>query len=219
MERLPDHQHDVSVLPPRPLHAPVWSNDWRSGLPTLTGAKVTLRELQRADAPALFAAMSTGEVAQFLSPPPTSVEGFERFIEWTQNQRAGGQYVSFGVTLRGSDHVVGLFQIRSLESDFANAEWGFALASEFWGTGMFLDGAQLALDFAFDVIGARRVEGRAVVRNGRGNGALRKLGAVPEGILRRSFMRHGKQYDQMLWTLFGDEWRDAKRGWFPARIH
>ena len=219
MERLPYQRHDVPV-PPRPLHAPlVGSNDWRGGLPTLIGAKVTLRELQTADAPALLAAMSTGEVAQFLSPPPTSVAGFERFIVWAHSQRAIGQYVSFGVTVRGSDQVIGLFQIRSLEPDFGNAEWGFALASEFWGTGLFVDGAQLALDFAFDVIGAHRLEARAVVKNGRGNGALRKLGAVQEGVLRRSFCRNGELLDQMLWTLFGDEWRDSKRGWFPATIH
>src|SRR5262245_32239489 len=219
MEQLLPQQRAVPV-PPRPVHAPrVGSNDWRSGLPTLTGAMVTLRELQTADAPALFAALSTAEVAKFISPPPTSVEGFERFIEWTRNQRAAGQYVCFAVTARGSDQAIGLFQVRSLETDFGTAEWGFALASEFWGTGMFMDGAQLVVDFAFDVIGVRRLEARAVVKNGRGNGALRKLGAVPECVLRRSFMRHGQYYDQWLWTILSDEWRDLRWRWVSATVH
>jgi len=87
------------------------------------------------------------------------------------------------------------------------------------GTGVFVDAAPLAVDFAFDVIGARRLEARAVVKNSRGNGALRKLGAVQEGILRRSFLRNGEQFDQFLWTILGDEWRDSKRGWFSATIH
>jgi len=217
MERLPYQQRNVRV-PPRPLNAPrVASNDWHSGLPTLTGAKVTLRELQMTDAPALFAAMSTEEVARFISPPPTTVVGFERFIEWTLRQRALGQYVCFAVIPRGSDQAIGLFQVRSLEPDFASAEWGFALASEFWGTGVFMDGAQLVLDFAFDVIGVWRLEARAVVKNGRGNGALRKLGAMREGILRRSFLRHGEHFDQALWTILSHEWRDSRRGWFPAQ--
>jgi RimJ/RimL family protein N-acetyltransferase len=219
MERMPDPLHDVPA-PLLPVHAAqVGTNHWRRGLPTLTGARVTLRELRPEDAPELFAAMSTGDVAQFLSPPPTSIEGFERFIEWALHQRAVGQYVCFAVTPRGSDNVIGLFQIRSLEPDFGNAEWGFALASEFWGTGVFVDAAPLAVDFAFDVIGARRLEARAVVKNSRGNGALRKLGAVQEGILRRSFLRNGEQFDQVLWTILGDEWRDSKRGWFSATIH
>ena len=65
------------------------------------------------------------------------------------------------------------------------------MGSQFWGTGMFAEGARLVLDFAFDVVGANRLEARAAVANGRGNGALRKLGAVQEGMLRRSFQRNG----------------------------
>jgi RimJ/RimL family protein N-acetyltransferase len=218
MERLPQSRHDASVPPPAP-HAQKRSNDWRNGLPTLTGARVTLRELRPEDAPDLFAAMSNGEVGRFLSPPPTTLEGFERFISWAHTQRTVGQYVCFAVTPRGADHVIGLFQVRSLEGDFCNAEWGFALANEFWGTGAFLDGAQLVIDFTFDVIGARRLEARAVVKNGRGNGALKKLGAVQEGTLRRSFVRNGEQFDQTLWTILDDEWRDSRQGWFSAVVH
>ena len=86
---------------------------------------------------------------------------------------------------------IGIFQVRSLEPGFGTAEWGFAMGSQYWGSGMFTEGARLVLDFAFDVIGANRLEARAAVANGRGNGALRKLGAVQEGVLRRSFLRHG----------------------------
>ena len=84
------------------------------------------------------------------------------------------------------DTAIGIFQVRQLEPGFATAEWGFAIGSAFWGTGMFLDGAQLVVNFAFDVIGTHRLEARAAVKNGRGNGALRKLGATQEGVLRRS---------------------------------
>jgi len=103
-----------------------------------------------------------------------------------------------------------LFQVRSLEPGFGNAEWGFALAVEYWGTGMFMDGAQLAVDFAFEVIGVHRLEARAALRNGRGNGALRKLGAVMEGVLRRSFLRNGEYLDQALWTILSDDWRETR---------
>ena len=87
---------------------------------------------------------------------------------------------------------IGLFQVRQLEPDFATAEWGFALGSAFWGTGMFMDGARMVVDFAFETLGVRRLEARAAVANGRGNGALRKLGAVQEGVLRRSFLKNGQ---------------------------
>src|ERR1019366_7648772 len=118
----------------------------------------------------------------------------------------------------GCDAAVGLFQIRALEPGFSTAEWGFAIGSPHWGLGLFEEGAELVIDFAFTHIGAHRLEARAASLNGRGNGALAKLGAARESILRRSFYKDGEHLDQNLWTLIGEDWRRAKAVWGP-RIH
>lgn len=196
----------------------VTSTNWREALPVLSGRGVTLRELELSDAPALLAMLSTDEVARFISPPPTSVAGFERFIAWTHHQRAAGLYVCFAVVPDGMPTAIGLFQVRSLEPGFVTAEWGFALGSAFWGTGAFIEGARLVVDFAIDTIGVHRLEARAAVQNGRGNGALRKVGAVQEGILRRSFLRSGQYLDQALWSILDTDWRQAKAVWGP-KVH
>ena len=126
------------------------TTDWRQALPVLTGSMVTLRELRISDAPSLLAMLSTEEVARFISPPPTTVEGFERFIAWTHRERAAGNYVCFAVVPHGMDTAIGIFQVRQLEPGFGTAEWGFAIGSAFWGTGVFMDGARMVIDFAFD---------------------------------------------------------------------
>src|ERR671922_1836272 len=174
----------------------VVTTDWKTGLPVLTGSRITLRELRVSDAPSLFAMLTTEEVSRFISPPPTTVEGFERFIMWANRERAAGTYACFAIVPHGMDTAVGIFQVRQLEPAWGTAEWGFAIGSAFWGTGVFSDGAQLVLDFAFETIGVHRLEARAAVQNGRGNAALRKVGAVQEGVLRRSFLRHGQYLDQ-----------------------
>jgi RimJ/RimL family protein N-acetyltransferase len=214
MEKLPYQAHLDSVVSTAPAPESTPSViDWRTSLPTLRGSLATLRELRLSDAPSLLATLSTEEVARFISPPPASVEAFERFIRWTHCQRVAGQYACFAVVPRGSDVVIGLFQVRALEPGFGTAEWGFALASEYWGTGMFLNGAQLTLAFAFKTIGVHRLEARAALQNARGNGALRKVGAVVEGVLRRSFLRRGEYLDQALWTILSDEWIETKAIW------
>lgn len=195
------------------------TSDWRESLPVLTGAKVMLRELEITDAPSLFAMLTPEEVSRFISPPPTTVEGFERFITWARAERAAGRYTCFAVVPHGMDTAIGLFQVRTLEPGFATAEWGFAIGSDFWGTGMFLDGGQLVVDFAIETLGVRRLEARAAVANGRGNGALRKLGAVQEGVLRRSFLKNGQHLDQMLWSILAEEWRQAKAVWGTGLVH
>ena len=75
------------------------TTDWKTGLPVLTGAQVVLRELRASDATSLFALLTTEEVSRFISPPPTTVEGFERFIGWAHRQRRAGSYACFAVTL------------------------------------------------------------------------------------------------------------------------
>src|SRR2546422_2239780 len=196
MEKMPYQEGLDSPLVP--LSMPVASprpTDWRAGLPSLVGSLVALRELRPTDAPSLFVSLTSEQVSRFISPPPSTVDGFERFIAWASRQRESGQYVCFAVVPLGTDLAIGIFQVRSLEPAFGTAEWGFAIASEFWGSGIFSDAAPLVVDFAFDVLGVHRLEARAALRNERGIGALRKLGAVNEGVLRRSLERNGEMLD------------------------
>ncbi len=204
--------HPVATTTAMPLASvpSATTSDWRLALPVLTGTGFTLRELRLSDAPSLLAVLTTEEVSRFISPPPSTVEGFERFIAWAQRERAAGTYVCFGVVPDGSNVAIGLFQLRQLEPNFATAEWGFALGFSFWGTGLFVAGARLVADFAFEHVGVHRLEARAAVQNGRGNGALKKIGANREGVLRKSFLRNGEYLDQVLWTILDDDWRLAK---------
>jgi ribosomal-protein-alanine N-acetyltransferase len=192
------------------------STDWRMLLPLLSGEAITLRELKRSDAPTLLAMLSTEEVSRFVSPPPTTVEGYERFIEWTQRKRAAGELVCFGIVPRGMSAAVGIIQVRALDKRFDSAEWGFALGSPFWGNGMFIEGAGMALDFAFNEIGVHRMEARCVVENGRGNGALAKLGAVTEMRLPKSFEKNGTFYDQFLSVILDSDWEARAHSWRAA---
>ena len=215
MEKMP-YRIELDPVTMQPAIAPVVTSDWQQGLPTLTGEQVVLRELRPSDAASLFALLTTEEVSRFISPPPTTVEGFERFIAWTLRQRTAGTYACFAVTLRGYDTAIGIFQIRELQPGFGTAEWGFAIGSPFWGTGVFQEGAEMVLDFAFETIGVHRLEARAAVPNGRGNGALQKIGAVQECVLRKSFLRNGQYLDQVLYAILDSDRRAATAA---IRVH
>ena len=207
---------DANVIPR--AAGEVISANWRQRLPVLHGQQVTLRELRLSDAASLFAMLTTNEVARFISPPPTTVGGFEKFIGWTIRQRAAGTYVCFAVTLKGFDTAIGIFQVRQVEPRFDVGEWGFAIGSPFWSSGVFQEGAELVLAFVFDTLGVHRLEARAAIKNGRGNGALRKVGAVQEGILRKSFLRNGEYLDQALWAIDSDDYRSRRISDAP-RVH
>lgn len=218
-------RQEIAVhAPPAPVTvrpgaaSPSAVTDWRLVLPVLSNGVLTLRELRMSDAEALLELLTTEEVSRFISPPPTTVEGFERFIAWAQRERAAGRYICFAVVPEGMETAIGLFQVRQLDPMFTTAEWGFAIGRAFWGSGVFTAAARMTIDFSFETVGIHRLEARAAVANGRGNGALAKIGAVKEAILRRSFLRSGRHHDQALWSIVREDWRRAKAVW-GAAVH
>src|SRR3954470_4574997 len=106
MEKMP-YQPDLDQ--PMTAGTGTVTSDWRTALPVMTGAKITLRELEITDAPSLFAMLTPEEVSRFISPPPTTVQGFEKFITWARAERAAGRYACFAVVPHGMKTAVGLF--------------------------------------------------------------------------------------------------------------
>jgi [ribosomal protein S5]-alanine N-acetyltransferase len=187
---------------------------WQDGLPELPTTHALLRELRPGDSLSLFQAMSHADVSRFISPPPATLAGFEQFIAWSRHERAAGKSMCLGVVETKSNAVVGLFQVRPLEPSLRVAEWGFALAREYWGTGLFAESALRVLEFVFGELGVYRLEARAVSQNTRGIAALRKLGAAQECVLRHAPFPNGEHRDQLLWTLLSSDWargRDLPR--------
>ena len=100
MEKMPyqpERERAATIVTP----STATSSNWRASLPVLAGDRFVLRELRIEDAPTLLAMLTTEEVSRFISPPPTTVEGFERFIAWTQHERAHGNYICYGVVPAG----------------------------------------------------------------------------------------------------------------------
>jgi ribosomal-protein-alanine N-acetyltransferase len=185
------------------------SSGWQHELPVLRGAGLELRELRRSDAASLYTLLTSEEVARYITPPPTSVGGFERFVEYAHRRRSQGEFACFAVVPEGLDTAVGIFQVRALDAGFSTAEWGFALGSPFWGRGLFTAGARLVMQFAFEQIGVNRLEARAMAANERANGALRKVGARKEAVLRQSMTKDGYLHDEHLWAIVETDWRQG----------
>jgi RimJ/RimL family protein N-acetyltransferase len=191
----------------------------QDGPARLGGTCASLRELRPSDAGDLFESLTRADVTRFISPPPATVPAFQQFVGWAERERGAGRHVCLAILRPGTDIAVGLIQIRALDRSFRVSEWGFALAAEYWGSGLFIQSARLALHFAFTELGVHRLEARAAVRNGRGNAALRKLGAVQEGILRQSFLRNGEYLDQVLWSILADDWLQLRTSASPTSFH
>ena len=186
---------------------------WTDDIPALGDSYIGVREVTAADASSLHELLGEPSVSHHMAAPPPSLDAFSGFIEWARRQRQHGESVCFGIVPSGLQAAVGIIQVRALEPSFFTAEWGFAIGSAFWGTGVFPEAAYLVARFAFETMGVHRLEARAVAGNGRGNGALLKLGARPEGELKAAFRRDAAYEPQLLWSLSA---ADLRR---PALAH
>jgi RimJ/RimL family protein N-acetyltransferase len=198
---------------------PSVAGDWRTELPVLVGRRVTLREPSGEDLAALAEVLSLPDGTRFGLDHPATVLDVQRLIDGAARDRSAGRAFTYVVTLTASRAIVGLLQVRQLDPSFEAAEWECTLAPSVRGTGVFMDAARLAGSLAFGTVGAHRLEARTLLRNGRANGALRKLGAVQEGILRRSIRDAGAGYvDQVLWAVLKEDWGDHWVSTSP-RVH
>ncbi|HEV3061930.1 MAG TPA: GNAT family protein [Vicinamibacterales bacterium] len=182
------------------------ASSWRATSPVLVGPHVTLREPAQDDVRTLVDLLSLSDATRFGLDDPPSEFTAQHLVDEAARERAAGRALTLVVTVTASQAVVGLVQVRQLDPQFEAAEWEWTIAPESRGNGIFLESARLVGSLAFGAIGVHRLEARALLQNGRANGALRKLGAVQEGILRRSARRSNEYLDQVLWAVLRDDW-------------
>jgi RimJ/RimL family protein N-acetyltransferase len=192
--------------------------NWRAELPSLAGRTVLLREPTVHDLGALVDLLSLSDASRFgIDEAPTELT-VQQLIDRSIRDRTNGLGFTYVITLASARTIVGLAQVHQLDPTFEAAEWECTIVPSVRGTGVFLDAARLVGSFAFGSIGVHRLEARVLLQNGRANGALRKLGAVQEGILRSSVRRGTDYLDQVLWSMLKEDWGEH---WVSttARVH
>lgn len=204
---------------PAPPSGPTLERPWREALPVLPGAYCTLRELTQADAPALLMALGPDDFRQ--CPPLTAqstISGVEGLIAEAHRHRDAGTAACWAIVPIDAEAPVGLIVVRGLDHAFTMVGASAAIAPEFRGSDLFQDAARTLLDGLFGAMGVHRVEARVDVRNARANGALRKLGAAQEGVLRHAQFKDGAYRDHVLWAIVAGDWV-AHRDMEPPSVH
>jgi [ribosomal protein S5]-alanine N-acetyltransferase len=182
-------------------------------LPVLMGRRVLLREPREDDAEALFAYLSDPEVIRFLAiAPPASASDTLYYIEKCHEFRLLDREYVFVIADVRSDRALGIIGLRHLDPPMRTAEVGTWLGKRFWGTGVNGEAKRLILDFAFGPLALHRVEARIAIENGRSRVAFERLGGRQEGLLRESFFKDGRYFDQHLYVVLEQDWRQRRQG-------
>jgi N-acetyltransferase len=134
------------------------------------------------------------------------------YIELTLRAQERGEEYPFAVVLRRGARVIGSTRFLRVQPADRGTDIGFTwYAPEFWGTFVNPECKYLMLRHAFEEWGAIRVALTTDVKNVHSAGAIRKLGARLEGILRNHRIRRDGSYrDTLIFSIIESEWPSVK---------
>jgi RimJ/RimL family protein N-acetyltransferase len=133
--------------------------------------------------------------------------GFDKTIEFYTSNPRNRTFVLLAKDAQGRDELAGMSSYLGIDEGRQTLEIGGTYyRPKFRGTGFNRRAKDMMLKRAFDC-GIRRVEFRVDVRNTRSQAAMKKLGAVREGVLRADRITWtGHVRDTVLFAILKDEW-------------
>ncbi len=178
-----------------------------SQFPSLTTARLHLRQLRPTDAEAFFAIRSDPEVMESYSREPyKSLADSQAAIQKLQGFYEQREALFWGITLKEADIVIGSCTLWNFGPDFYYAEIGYELSRAYWRQGITFEAVSAILTYGFSELGLHRIEANVNASNARSTGMLRKLGFTYEGNLRQRHVFHGHVEDEQYFGMLKDEW-------------
>jgi RimJ/RimL family protein N-acetyltransferase len=175
----------------------------------LTGERVRLRALEPEDAQAIWGWWQDVEFRVLdghVYPP--SLAGM---VEWL---RSVGD-PSFRGLLLGIDiedgTLIGYTSLKRTVPEDRCAEFGIAIARDYWNQGYGTDTTRTMLRFAFTQMNLHRVSLRLVDDNARARRVYEKCGFTLEGRLREARYHDGRWCDQLVMGILDREFLSAER--------
>jgi N-acetyltransferase len=168
------------------------------------------------DAAELFAALDHDAVWQHIAGRPSDAAGFATLLDagYAAGRLPWIVRLTTGVAGLPAGAVVGTTSYLEVSPADARLEIGFtAYTPAVWAGVVNPETKLLLLGYAFDVLGAGRVQLKTDVRNTRSQQAIARLGAQYEGVLRRYQRRSDDSVrDTVMFSILAEEWlavRDA----------
>lgn len=187
---------------------------WPDDLATrrIETSRVSLRLLQEADIPAVFALFADPQMERFLSFRnwrnlddahawyQKAIDGFaeRKLMQWMLLDRTSGQ-------------VIGASRLFGIRQEDGTAEIGYSLTPACWGKGMMQEALRSLLDVLFGELAFRRLEASTDVRNQPSQKLLASLGFTLEGTRRECRVFKGETVDANVFGLLAHEWQDRQQ--------
>lgn len=166
----------------------------------LLTTRLLLRELVTADAPALFALRSDERVMRMIARPrAAALHEAEQLITVIAADRAANTGITWGITLREDDTLIGTIGFYRVKPEHHCAEVGYLLHPDHWRKGLMSEALDAVVLHGFSTMGFHRIEAITDPGNTASNALLARHGFQQEAHLREDLRWAGRYLDSLVW--------------------
>jgi len=179
---------------------------------TLEGVHVRLEPLSPDHLPGLLEVGLDPSLWTWTVTRVRSADDFRRYVEAAIAERAQGTALPFATVWKESGRPIGSTRYGNIAAEHQRLEIGWTWIAPAWQhTAANTEAKLLMLGHAFDTLHMRRVEFKTSSLNQRSREALRRIGAVEEGTLRRHTVNEdGTIRDTVSYSILITEWPNVK---------
>jgi RimJ/RimL family protein N-acetyltransferase len=172
----------------------------------LTTARLALRWLEAADAPAQFTIFSDPGVMHFIAEPWTRMAQAEEALNSAMTSYRDGSNLIFAVELRATGELIGNVNLHRFFDSNRRCEVGYALASPHQGHGYATEALAAVIDYGFRELDMNRFEADINPANAASQRVLERLGFRKEGSMRERWIIRGQKADSAFYGLLKSDW-------------
>lgn len=185
----------------------------------LDGRTVRLEPLTLRHIPALARVAFDPDLWRWTTTRITNEGELRSYVEDALSLQRAGSALPFCILSKTSGEAIGSSRFGNYDAANRRVEIGWTWVAGPWQrTTANPEAKRLMLEYAFTDLECLRVEFKTDALNARSRGALLKLGAKEEGILRSHMVVHdGRRRDSVYFSILVEEWPDVRRA-LEARI-
>ena len=186
---------------------------------TLHGRHVRLEPLTADHIPALAKVAFDPDLWQITTSHIATIEDLGRYVDEALALQRAGTALPFCTISQPTGEAIGSSRFGNYDAANRRVEIGWTWVVRPWQrTAANPEAKLLMLEYAFGELECLRVEFKTDALNVRSRGALLKLGAKEEGILRsHMIVRGGRRRDSVYFSILAEEW-PAVRCQLEARL-
>lgn len=170
---------------------------------------VLLRPLVRQDIPFLKKLTKNADLWEYFTHNLSNDDQFEEWIK----PHFKGERIQFTVINKSNGEFVGSTALGNYSDRDKRIEIGWSwLGTPYHGSGINQTMKKLILNYCFDNLSLERVEFKTDILNLPARHALKKLGAIEDGVLRsHTLLHHGRRRNTIYYSVLPEDWIKIKR--------